>query len=98
MAKTWFVMGSSRGFGRALSEAILDRGDNLIANARDPEALARLGEGRRGHLLTAPLDVTDESLAEAAIAATTWPSAAMRRPRSTKPTPIGSKSSLVFGT
>lgn len=67
--KTWLVTGSSRGFGRALSEAILDAGDNLVATARDTAALEGLGEGRPGDLLSMPLDVTDEKQAAAAVAA-----------------------------
>ena len=69
MVKTWLVTGSSRGLGRALCNAVLDSGDNLLATARDPEALAGLGEGRPGQLLTAPLDVTNSAQAEAAVAA-----------------------------
>lgn len=68
MARTWLVTGSSRGFGRALCEAILDAGDNLLATARDPAQLAGLGEGRPGTLATARLDVTDEADAAAAVA------------------------------
>jgi NAD(P)-dependent dehydrogenase (short-subunit alcohol dehydrogenase family) len=67
--KTWLVTGSSRGFGRALSEAILEAGDNLVATARDPAALAGLGDGRPGKLLIQPLDVTDEAQAQAAVGA-----------------------------
>ncbi|MBB3473557.1 oxidoreductase [Sphingomonas sp. BK345] len=67
--KTWLVTGSSRGFGRALSEAILEAGDNLVATARDPAALAGLGDGRPGKLLIQPLDVTNEAQAQAAVAA-----------------------------
>ncbi|MGF7162546.1 NAD(P)-dependent dehydrogenase (short-subunit alcohol dehydrogenase family) [Rhodoligotrophos appendicifer] len=69
MTRTWLVTGSSRGFGRALSEAILESGDNLVATARDPGTLMRLGESQEGHLLTASLDVTDEDQARAAVAA-----------------------------
>ena len=68
MARTWLVTGSSRGFGRALCEAILDTGDNLLATARDPAQLAGLDEGRPGTLATARLDVTDEADAAAAVA------------------------------
>jgi NAD(P)-dependent dehydrogenase (short-subunit alcohol dehydrogenase family) len=68
MTKTWLVTGSSRGFGRALSEAILDGGDNLVATARDVSALAGLDRGRSGRLITVPLDVTDEAQAETAVA------------------------------
>ncbi|WP_202049597.1 SDR family oxidoreductase [Sphingomonas sp. So64.6b] len=69
MTRTWLVTGSSRGFGRALCEAILDAGDNLLATARDQAQLARLGDGRPGRLATARLDVTSEDDAAAAVAA-----------------------------
>jgi len=73
MTRTWLVTGSSRGFGRALCEAILDAGDNLLATARDPDQLAGLGDGlgdgRPGKLATARLDVTSEADAAAAVAA-----------------------------
>lgn len=69
MTRSWLVTGSSRGFGRALCEAILDAGDNLLATARDPAQLAGLGDGRPGRLVTAPLDVTDETQARDAVAA-----------------------------
>lgn len=68
MTRTWLVTGSSRGFGRALCEAILDAGDNLLATARDPDQLAGLGDGRPGKLATARLDVTSEEDAIAAVA------------------------------
>ncbi len=68
MPRTWLVTGSSRGFGRALCEAILDSGDNLLATARDPDQLAGLGEGRPGGLAIAQLDVTCEEDASAAVA------------------------------
>lgn len=66
MARTWLVTGCSRGFGRALAEAVLDAGDNLLATARDPATLEGLGIGKPGRLTTAPLDVTDEGQATAA--------------------------------
>ena len=68
MTKTWLVTGSSRGFGRALAEAILDAGDNLVATARDREALSGLGDGRAGRLVTTSLDVTNENMAHASVA------------------------------
>jgi NAD(P)-dependent dehydrogenase (short-subunit alcohol dehydrogenase family) len=68
MTRTWLVTGSSRGFGRALCEAILDSGDNLLATARDPDHLAGLGGRRAGKLATARLDVTSEEQASAAMA------------------------------
>ncbi|WP_066586560.1 oxidoreductase [Sphingomonas pruni] len=68
MTRNWLVTGSSRGFGRALCEAILDSGDSLLATARDLAQLAGLGDGRAGRLVTAPLDVTDETQARHAVA------------------------------
>jgi NAD(P)-dependent dehydrogenase (short-subunit alcohol dehydrogenase family) len=31
--KVWFITGSSRGFGRARTEAVLKRGDRVAASA-----------------------------------------------------------------
>jgi NAD(P)-dependent dehydrogenase (short-subunit alcohol dehydrogenase family) len=63
--RVWFVTGASRGFGRALSEAVLAGGESLIATARDPEALADLRE-RGAEVLR--LDVTERAGVEAAVA------------------------------
>jgi NAD(P)-dependent dehydrogenase (short-subunit alcohol dehydrogenase family) len=64
--RVWFVTGSSRGFGRALSEAVLARGEHLIATARHPESLDELRE-RHPKALVLPLDVKDRAGAEAAL-------------------------------
>jgi hypothetical protein len=34
--QVWLITGSSRGLGRALSEAVLDAGHSLVATARNP--------------------------------------------------------------
>jgi NAD(P)-dependent dehydrogenase (short-subunit alcohol dehydrogenase family) len=68
MTRTWLVTGSSRGFGRALCERILEAGDNLLATARNTEQLSSLVGARVGQLATARLDVTNEADAEAAVA------------------------------
>ena len=64
----WLVTGSSRGFGRELVQAALDRGAVVVATARKPESLAGLidhfGPDR---LLTTSLDVTDPDDAREAI-------------------------------
>ncbi|WP_157220971.1 SDR family NAD(P)-dependent oxidoreductase [Flavisphingomonas formosensis] len=65
--RTWLVTGSSRGFGRALAEAVLDAGDNLVATARNPAALSGIADGRAGQLVIQQLDVTDSVQAEAAV-------------------------------
>ncbi|MFG1606875.1 SDR family oxidoreductase [Actinoplanes sp. NPDC049265] len=56
--RTWFITGTSSGFGRELTEQLLGRGDRVAATARRPEALDDLA-GRFGdRLWRAPLDVT----------------------------------------
>lgn len=55
----WFITGTSAGFGRELTEQLLERGDRVAATLRKIGALddlkARYGE----RLWIAPLDVTD---------------------------------------
>jgi NAD(P)-dependent dehydrogenase (short-subunit alcohol dehydrogenase family) len=58
-AQTWFITGSSRGFGRALAVAALEAGDRVVATARNPEALADLTQKYGDRVLTLQLDVTD---------------------------------------
>jgi NAD(P)-dependent dehydrogenase (short-subunit alcohol dehydrogenase family) len=67
MTQTWFITGSSRGFGRSLVRAALDAGDSVAATARRPEQLGDL-VGRYGdRLLALPLDVTDPEAARTAL-------------------------------
>lgn len=61
MTRTWLVTGSSRGIGRAISEAVLAAGDRLVATARDTSRLADLVERYGSSVLPVPLDVTDEA-------------------------------------
>lgn len=67
MNRTWLVTGSSRGFGRALAEAILAGGDRLVATARNPEDLADLVDRYGDQVRTAALDVTDPEAADSAV-------------------------------
>ena len=39
MSKVWFITGASSGFGRALAEAVLARGDCAVLGARRRDAL-----------------------------------------------------------
>ncbi|MCF1592560.1 SDR family oxidoreductase [Streptomyces muensis] len=67
MSKTWFITGTSRGFGRSWTEAALERGDKVAATARDTDTLKDL-VGRFGDaILPIQLDVTDRSAAFAAV-------------------------------
>jgi NAD(P)-dependent dehydrogenase (short-subunit alcohol dehydrogenase family) len=62
--RTWFITGSTSGFGRALVDAVRGRGEEVVATARRPEALADL-EG--DDLLVLPLDVTRPEQLEPAL-------------------------------
>ncbi|MBF9067082.1 SDR family NAD(P)-dependent oxidoreductase [Streptacidiphilus fuscans] len=66
---TWFITGSSRGFGRSLATAALKAGDNVVATARRPEQLADLAAEYGDRVLPVALDVTDATAADAALAA-----------------------------
>ncbi|MFZ0043605.1 MAG: SDR family oxidoreductase [Solirubrobacteraceae bacterium] len=57
--KTWFITGTSRGFGREWAIAALERGDRVAGTARDPSALDDLGQRYGDALLALELDVTD---------------------------------------
>jgi NAD(P)-dependent dehydrogenase (short-subunit alcohol dehydrogenase family) len=69
MTKTWFITGSSRGFGRALVEAALAAGDQVVATARRPEQLDDLLDSHAEDLLPVALDVTDPAAVSAALTA-----------------------------
>ena len=58
MARVWFITGSSRGLGRSLTEAVLAKGDQVVATARKPEQLDDLIEKYPGQIYAAKLDVT----------------------------------------
>ena len=68
MAKTWLITGSTRGFGRELTHAVLEHGDNLVATARKPEQLDYLLDRFGSRVRTFALDVTDDQAAQAAVA------------------------------
>ncbi len=70
MAKVWLITGSSRGLGRALAEAVLESGERLVATARKPEQLSDLVERYGDRVRAVALDVTSETAATMAIAAT----------------------------
>jgi NADP-dependent 3-hydroxy acid dehydrogenase YdfG len=59
MTTTWFITGTSSGFGRLLTERLLVRGDRVAATLRRPEALDDLRAEHGDRLWTAQLDVTD---------------------------------------
>ena len=59
MAQTWFITGSSSGFGRLLTEKLLARGDRVAATLRKVHALDDLKEQFGERLWVASLDVTN---------------------------------------
>jgi NAD(P)-dependent dehydrogenase (short-subunit alcohol dehydrogenase family) len=64
--RVWLITGCSAGFGRAIAEAALARGDRVVATARRPETLAGL-EG--DDVLVVALDVTRQDQIDAAVRA-----------------------------
>ncbi|XVV17483.1 SDR family oxidoreductase [Actinoplanes sp. CA-131856] len=69
MSKVWFITGTSRGFGRAFTQAALERGDRVAATARDISSLDDLAAEYGDAVLPLTLDVTDKAAVAAAVKA-----------------------------
>jgi NAD(P)-dependent dehydrogenase (short-subunit alcohol dehydrogenase family) len=67
MAKTIFISGASRGFGKLWAEALLQRGDKVIATARNLATLDELVNKYGDNILPLQLDVNDRAADFAAI-------------------------------
>jgi len=65
--KTWFITGTSRGFGRLWATAALERGDKVAAVARDSSSLADLVDKYQDAVLPIALDVTDRAAGHDAV-------------------------------
>jgi NAD(P)-dependent dehydrogenase (short-subunit alcohol dehydrogenase family) len=65
--RTWFITGASSGFGHELAEAVLERGDAVVAAARSTDSLTDLGPDER--VLAVRLDVTDPDQREEVVTA-----------------------------
>jgi NAD(P)-dependent dehydrogenase (short-subunit alcohol dehydrogenase family) len=59
MTKVWFITGSSRGLGKSITEAVLAKGDNVAATARNPEQLKAFTDKYPNQVYPLQLDVTD---------------------------------------
>lgn len=59
MSTTWLITGCSTGLGRALAEAVLEKGHNAVVTARDVAAVQELASAHPHTALPLPLDVTD---------------------------------------
>jgi NAD(P)-dependent dehydrogenase (short-subunit alcohol dehydrogenase family) len=64
---TWFITGCSTGLGRALAEAVLAKGHNAVATARDVDTVKDLVEAYPDTALALTLDVTDSSQVSSAV-------------------------------
>lgn len=60
MSKVWFITGASTGFGRALATAATERGDTVVATARDRASVADF-------MYHDQLDVTDDTQVQQAV-------------------------------
>lgn len=67
MTKGWLVTGASRGFGRVWAQAALERGDLVVATARDPRSLDDLVARFPDTCRAVALDVTDVAAVDAAV-------------------------------
>jgi NAD(P)-dependent dehydrogenase (short-subunit alcohol dehydrogenase family) len=65
--KVWLITGCSTGFGRALAEAVLQKGDSLLATARKPEQLYALIDHYPETAKAVRLDVTASQDIQAAV-------------------------------
>jgi len=65
--RVWFITGSSRGFGRALTTAAIESGDFVVASARNPNQLSELADVYGDRILPPTLDVTDAAAAQTAV-------------------------------
>lgn len=67
MAKTIFITGASRGFGKLWAEAFLKRGDQVVATARNISSLQDLVKQYGSKILPLELDVNDRAADFAAV-------------------------------
>ncbi|MBS4968584.1 MAG: SDR family NAD(P)-dependent oxidoreductase [Lachnospiraceae bacterium] len=56
--KTWLITGCSSGIGRGIAKAALEKGDQVVVTARNPESVKSLTEAYPDTALAVALDVT----------------------------------------
>jgi len=68
MQKTMMITGASRGFGKIWTEALLKRGDNVVATSRNAGGLKTFADRYPKQFLGLELDVTDRAACFDAVA------------------------------
>ena len=68
-SRVWFITGASTGFGRKLAEAVLAKGDRVVATARKQETVADLERQNPSRARAVRLDVTDLAQVKASVQA-----------------------------
>ena len=53
--KTWFITGCSSGFGQRLAIAAAQRGDQVVATARNVKTIEEMAQPFKGRVITLPL-------------------------------------------
>lgn len=56
--RVWFITGTSSGLGRALAEAVLEKGEAVVLTARNPQKVEDLASKFPGRAIAVQLDVT----------------------------------------
>lgn len=64
---TWLITGCSTGLGRGLATAVLERGDNVVATARNVSSLQSFVDQYPENAMALPLDVTDATQVRSAV-------------------------------
>ncbi|MFB8004165.1 SDR family NAD(P)-dependent oxidoreductase [Nocardia sp. NPDC056000] len=68
--QTWIITGASKGFGRALADAALATGDNVVAAVRNPDSMAVMAAEYPGSCLVARFDARDTHAANGLVSTT----------------------------
>jgi NAD(P)-dependent dehydrogenase (short-subunit alcohol dehydrogenase family) len=69
--RVWFITGASSGFGQALCEVALDRGDAVVATTRSPDNLPSWTSRHPQQSVGLSLDVTDDDQVRKAVSEAT---------------------------
>src|SRR5258708_3656574 len=65
---TWFITGVSSGFGRALADRLLEKGERVVGTLRNADGVADFDRRVPGRSIGVLADVTNEAAVKSAIA------------------------------